>query len=152
MKLTKPVLLSLTLATALLGASAICPAQAFQHHERSMAHGRDFAGAHGINGAHGGWSRPHWYGYGGIYVGGWPWYAPWYYGYAWPVYPYADVAVPAPTQYVEMGQAPAGAPANAAPAAWYYCANPAGYYPYVKDCPGGWRQVEPQAPQPAPAQ
>ncbi|HSB71522.1 MAG TPA: hypothetical protein VLT62_19515 [Candidatus Methylomirabilis sp.] len=31
---------------------------------------------------------------------------------------------------------------------WYYCENPQGYYPYVKECPGGWRQV---APQPTPS-
>ena len=26
---------------------------------------------------------------------------------------------------------------------WYYCDNPPGYYPYVAQCPGGWRQVTP---------
>ena len=26
---------------------------------------------------------------------------------------------------------------------WYYCDNPPGYYPYVPQCPGGWRQVTP---------
>ena len=29
---------------------------------------------------------------------------------------------------------------------WYYCQNPEGYYPYVKQCPGGWLQVVPQSP------
>jgi hypothetical protein len=29
---------------------------------------------------------------------------------------------------------------------WYYCDNPAGYYPYVQQCPGGWRQVNPAPP------
>ncbi len=24
---------------------------------------------------------------------------------------------------------------------WYYCDNPAGYYPYVSNCSTGWRQV-----------
>jgi hypothetical protein len=26
---------------------------------------------------------------------------------------------------------------------WYYCDNPQGYYPYVAQCPGGWRAVPP---------
>jgi len=29
---------------------------------------------------------------------------------------------------------------------WYYCQNPAGYYPAVPACPGGWMTVVPQAP------
>ena len=29
---------------------------------------------------------------------------------------------------------------------WYYCSNPAGYYPYVQQCPGGWVTVAPSAP------
>jgi hypothetical protein len=24
---------------------------------------------------------------------------------------------------------------------WYYCSNPAGYYPYVAHCKDGWRAV-----------
>jgi hypothetical protein len=31
---------------------------------------------------------------------------------------------------------------------WYYCQNPQGYYPYVKNCPGGWMRVVPTPPQP----
>ena len=27
---------------------------------------------------------------------------------------------------------------------WYFCQDPQGYYPYVKNCPGGWMQVVPQ--------
>ena len=27
---------------------------------------------------------------------------------------------------------------------WYYCQDADGYYPYVKQCPGGWLQVAPQ--------
>ena len=26
---------------------------------------------------------------------------------------------------------------------WFYCQNPAGYYPHVPACPGGWMQVVP---------
>lgn len=32
-------------------------------------------------------------------------------------------------------------PVETAPQYWYYCANPAGYYPYVAQCPGGWQRV-----------
>lgn len=26
---------------------------------------------------------------------------------------------------------------------WHYCNNPVGYFPYIKECPGGWTQVMP---------
>ena len=29
---------------------------------------------------------------------------------------------------------------------WYFCRNPQGYYPYVKQCLSGWLQVVPQPP------
>lgn len=29
---------------------------------------------------------------------------------------------------------------------WYYCNQPAGYYPYVKQCPSGWARVSPTPP------
>ncbi len=29
---------------------------------------------------------------------------------------------------------------------WYYCTDPEGYHPYVKDCPQGWMQVVPSRP------
>ncbi|MDD2851213.1 MAG: hypothetical protein PHY09_04840 [Desulfuromonadaceae bacterium] len=30
---------------------------------------------------------------------------------------------------------------------WYYCQNPMGYYPYVKECSTGWMKVVPKVPQ-----
>ena len=31
---------------------------------------------------------------------------------------------------------------------WYFCQDPEGYYPYVKQCPKGWQKVVPkQAPE-----
>lgn len=30
---------------------------------------------------------------------------------------------------------------------WYYCQNPMGYYPYVRECPNGWMKVVPKVPQ-----
>jgi len=31
---------------------------------------------------------------------------------------------------------------------WYYCQDPQGYYPYVKNCPGGWMKVVPDTTPP----
>jgi hypothetical protein len=32
------------------------------------------------------------------------------------------------------------------PSYWYYCEESQAYYPYVPQCPGGWRQVLPTPP------
>ena len=41
----------------------------------------------------------------------------------------------------------APAPAPATPEYWwYYCAQPAGYYPYIQACPTGWTRVSPVPP------
>ena len=114
----------------------------------------------GYNGWHGGWHGGY-YGYRYPYYGGWGWYGlgvasglwwggwPYYYGaygnpyyaggyYGYPGYSQADTSV-----YVE--QAPQ-APANNY---WYYCTDPAGYFPYVQNCNRAWMQVVPQnAPPP----
>ena len=84
------------------------------------------------------------------------WYGGFYRPYPYYYYPYAPtttVVVPAaPTTYIE--QAPVAAvPAQAGtlPAGyWYFCRASNAYYPYVKECPGGWQQVAPQ-PSAAPA-
>ena len=60
------------------------------------------------------------------------------------VYPAPVVVQPAPVTYVE--QAPA-AQAQAPASYWYYCSDSRAYYPYVKDCPGGWQRVSPQPAQ-----
>ena len=54
-------------------------------------------------------------------------------------YPYAPPVVveSAPPVYVQPQQY------------WYYCQGAQAYYPYVKECPGGWLQVVPQ-PSPPP--
>jgi hypothetical protein len=73
------------------------------------------------------------YGSGGYYDN--RYYTP-YYGY-----PSTIVTVPAtPPVYIQQAapidqQYPAGY--------WYYCNNPQGYYPYIKQCPNGWQQVSP---------
>lgn len=82
----------------------------------------------------------------GVFIGGPLYYpvapVPYYYYPPPPV-----VAVPAaPQAYVERGQAVAGP--GQSNGSWYYCDASRAYYPYVKQCPGGWREV---APQPAPS-
>src|SRR5213594_1139308 len=56
----------------------------------------------------------------------------------WPAYayPYPAYAYAPPTDYAQ----PYG---RQEPAYWYYCQNPAGYYPYVQQCPTSWLQVVP---------
>ena len=85
----------------------------------------------------------------GVSIGvpfGWPWwYGPAYPAY-YPYYSYRPVIVePGPVEYVERGQSEGSDGANSqASNYWYYCHRPDGYYPYVKECPGGWERVTPQ--------
>jgi hypothetical protein len=74
-----------------------------------------------------------------------------YYGppvyYPAPMYDYGPppvvVAPASPPVYVERDDA---APSATRPGAtwWYWCESARGYYPYVKECPGGWQRVPPQ--------
>ena len=84
-------------------------------------------------------------GYYGAWGPGW-WPSPWYGAYAPPVV----VAPPPVVAYPPVYEAPRplGPPP---PSFWYYCYNPAGYYPEVPSCPGGWTPVPAQAPPPPPA-
>jgi hypothetical protein len=85
----------------------------------------------------------------GIYFGPYWGPGPWY--YAPPPYYYRPEVVvlpaPQPTVYVEQQPAAPAAPVETTPRAseqyWYYCAASKGYYPYVKECPGGWQKVQP---------
>ena len=71
---------------------------------------------------------------------------PYRYPYPYPVYaqPYPVYAQPYP---VYAQPAPVQPPAQL----WYYCASAKGYYPYVANCPEGWRPIPAQPPQ-APSQ
>jgi len=120
-------------------------------------------GAYG--GGRGGWGGGHYGGYGhgygyGYYRGygyGW-WGYPygWGYPYWWnyPYYPYNG-----PYYYEGYGEPPPVLPQGVTPPAksgqqqpsyWHFCQDPEGYYPYVKDCPGGWMTVVPPKPNAAP--
>jgi hypothetical protein len=119
----------------------------------------DYGGGHygGGRGGHygrghygGGWGYGHEGHYGhssfGFYFGA-PFYPYLYYPYQYPYYyPPAVITIPAtPPVYIQRSppaiqQYPSGY--------WYYCNNPGGYYPYIKECPNGWQQVEPIPPPP----
>jgi len=117
------LILGLALAALLVGASVS---------ESALAHGRARVFV-GFN-----------FGYPGYYYPA-PYYSPYYYPayYPYPYYPAPVVVQSFPPVYVERNDV---APAPEAQSYWYYCAATRGYYPYVKECPGGWQKVAP-APQ-----
>lgn len=100
----------------------------------------------------------------GIGVGGYGYYNPgfWgnYYGsgfyspYGYRAYGYTDPffrpyytyppIVTAPSQPPIYIQQPEPKLAQPKTNYWYYCQSPQGYYPHIKECPGGWTQVAPQ--------
>ena len=92
-----------------------------------------------FNGHFAGRSGGHLHGHEGIGVLiGAPLFDPWLFP---PPYYYdpAVVVVPASQQlYVERSDAARGVAGY-----WYFCGNPRGYYPYVRECPTGWQQVAP---------
>jgi hypothetical protein len=56
----------------------------------------------------------------------------------------------APVTYVERPQSERpqqkAAPDGMDPSYWYYCRDPAGYFPYVQQCSESWQQVTPTPP------
>ena len=99
--------------------------------------GSHFGGGHfeGRGHAGGGHFRRH--DHGGVGVGvvvGGPWW--------WDPYPYH---YPYPTAPVVIESEPAISvdPQDSEPHDWYYCSDPSGYYPYVKQCSNEWMKVEP---------
>jgi hypothetical protein len=85
----------------------------------------------------------------GIFIGGpiYPFYyppPPYYYPYPQPV-----IVEPArPVVYVEQGQGAPDAEQQRSQGTWYYCEASRTYYPYVKQCAGGWREVPATPPAP----
>ena len=124
----------------------------------SAVPGHAWRGGHGGHGfRHGG--HGHWHGWHGYYrpsvvfsVG--PYWAPYWDPYWAYGYPPAVATVP-PQVYVQPApQTPAQPGLEQSPVqpygqpSWYYCDDPQGYYPYVQQCPGGWRPVAPTPPSP----
>jgi hypothetical protein len=96
----------------------------------------------------------------GVVIGGAFWGSPWYYpSYYYPYYPYypypyypyyspyyyaPTVEVPSsPPVYIERSQP---GTSSAPSGVWYYCPDSKTYYPYVKECPGGWQTVPAEPP------
>ncbi|MCU0920243.1 MAG: hypothetical protein MUF16_07885 [Burkholderiaceae bacterium] len=101
-----------------------------------------------------GWRTGYWGPRAGVYIG-----APAYWGgwpYAWGgayAAPYAlSYSVPSAVAPLVVNAAPApqvivqAAPAVPADSYWYYCTQPAGYFPYVQNCSQPWMRVVPQVP------
>src|SRR2546426_4778154 len=105
-------------------------------------------GWHGGGWHGGGWhGRHHFFGprvFLGVGVAAPFWWYP--YGYAYP-YPYAYPAY-SPPEVAESSPQTSIQPDTQAQQSCHDCQSPQGYYPYVKECPGGWQQVAPQPPQP----
>ena len=85
------------------------------------------------------------FGYWGPYWGPY-WGAPWWYYPPAPVY--YPVVPSQPVTYIEKGSSESAPAANTNDGGnwWYYCDASKGYYPYVKECPGGWQRVSPTPP------
>jgi hypothetical protein len=120
-------------------------------------------GGHGYSGGHSharvgvgvyfgpGWwgPGPYWGPYWGGYWGSGYWGSPYWGSPYWgaPYYYPPVVVQQAPQTYVERDPAPATpAPPQQTQQWWYYCPGANAYYPYVKECPGGWQRVSPQPP------
>lgn len=109
--------------------------------------------ARGYHGGHYG-HRGNYYGHGGYHGRSgfrfyfnapfYPFYYPHsYYPYSYQpfYYPPAVVTIPeTPPVYIQQ---PVPADQQYPAGYWYYCTNPGGYYPNIKECPEGWLQVKP---------
>ena len=108
--------------------------------------------ADGFHGAHGGGHGGGW-GWGpaiGLGIGLGVLGAASYYANPYPYYPYypsAPVMIQ-PQQEIYVQPAPAPQQQTMEPNYWYFCADANGYYPYVRQCPGGWMKVVPMPPAP----
>lgn len=110
---------------------------------RGGGYGGDHSGGYYRGGGHrGGY---YWGGYGGVVLGSPYWGAAWNYPYYYPYYnpyyyPY-EPAVTVPSEYIKRSQ-DESEPASSG--VWYFCSDSKAYYPYVRECPGGWQTVPAQ--------
>lgn len=124
------------LIAAAIGACAALAQPAYAQREGRDYHGRDYHGftPHERDVWRGGRWQQGWHD--GRYAWWWVVDGGWYF-YPAPIYPYPTYVPPA-----IIVQQPPPVPSGLPPAQfWYYCDNPAGYYPYVAACNGPWRQV-----------
>jgi hypothetical protein len=122
----------LALAAGSAWADRIGPAHGGWHGGAAVPHVQGWAGHE-----HHDWHHHHHHGGGGFLIFGaplfWPGYDP---SFTAP----APVVVEPPPAYVERDDAETAGTDRF----WYYCDAAGAYYPYVKECPGGWRTVVPQ--------
>ncbi len=94
---------------------------------------------------HTAWSNGHyWHGRHHGHNGWW-----WFAGGGWFFYP--NAIYPYPDYVSDFADYPSdyyGPPGNQT---WWYCRNPAGYYPYVRNCMIPWQPVQAAPPPPPPA-
>ena len=111
-----------------------------QHRGSGGGHDKGHERGHGGGGRHGSFIGHYSY---------WdPFYSPFYNPYYYPYYDsyYGPRRYPRrgtvvrPIVYVQKSE-------PGRPYYWYYCKKPDGFYPYVRECPGGWTQVVPQIPE-----
>lgn len=81
-----------------------------------------------------GWGYPYTWGYPYAVGYGYPYGYPYAGGYGYPYGAFSDASI----TYVERQPA---APASGG--SWYYCQDPAGYFPYVSTCNQPWMTVQP---------
>jgi len=108
----------------------------WNHHSAHRFSGHDFAHLSGHDRdlwRHGSWRHER---HGNRF--GWWWFAgdAWYF-YDAPVYPYPGYVS---DNYYEEEYSP-----DSGDQYWYYCEDPAGYYPYVQACNGPWEPVDPNS-------
>lgn len=135
MRNIKLMYLAITLFAVLASNSLWAHSHSHRHSYYSIGlgyYGPGFYGRYGYGG----------YGFGGYGFGGYGWggygypfyYPPYYY------YPPTVIVPTTPPVYIQQQVQPVQPQTGY----WYYCQNPDGYYPYVRNCPGGWLQVAPQ--------
>ena len=143
--------MSVRISKLLVGLTALTLSAALTMHvEAARGGGGGRSGGH--NGGHGG-GHGHGHNHSHTSVGvffGAGWYPYYYYppypGYYYPPYYYPyyyPPAASAPTTYIELGATESGGGNSLPSGYWYYCNSSNGYYPYVKECSGGWQQVAP---------
>jgi hypothetical protein len=111
---------------------------------KSLAHGH--GGGHGGHGHSGGGHHRYWGGsYYGLGILGWGnglRYPYTNYGYSAVPFGY-PIYSPATKSVITYIQQPVSHNEKYPPGYWYYCLNPPGYYPELKQCPQDWIQVSP---------
>jgi hypothetical protein len=130
---------------ALFLIAAAAPADARGHGGGGRGGGHSGGGVRGGgHGSHGGrFPGHHFHGHGfrsSVFIGVGPYWGPYWYPPYYPYYPYAAYepvpVVSEPQTYIQQ---------PGAASYWYYCEAAKAYYPYVRECPGGWLTVLPQA-------